>query len=102
VRGSKNGLGSTNAVNLNGNPSFAALLEQARGEKVEVSLQQSANTQPGTLTGAIVGTETQKQPAGKDAVAEVAVLNLWCAEGLRAVKLPDVQRVRFLSPVLEG
>jgi hypothetical protein len=90
------------ALNLNGNPSFAALLEQARGEKVEVTLQQAANTQPGTLTGAILGTETQKQPAGKDAVAEVAVLNLWCAEGLRAVKLSDVQRVRFLSPVLEG
>jgi hypothetical protein len=90
------------AINLNGNPSFAALLEQARGEKVEVTLQQSAGTQPGTLTGAILGTETQKQPAGKDAVAEVPVLNLWCAEGLRAVKLSDVQRVRFLNPVLEG
>jgi hypothetical protein len=90
------------AINLNGNPSFAALLEQARGEKVEVSLQQSAAAQPGTLTGAILGTETQKQPAGKDAVADVTVLNLWCAEGLRAVKLSDAQRVRFLNPVLEG
>jgi hypothetical protein len=90
------------AINLNGNPSFAAILDQARGEKVEVTLQQSAASQPGTLTGAILGTETQKQPAGKDAVADVAVLNLWCAEGLRAVKLSDVQRVRFLNPVLEG
>jgi hypothetical protein len=90
------------ALNLNGNPSFAALLEQARGEKVEVSLQQSAAAQPGTLTGAILGTEVQKQPAGKDAVAEVPILNLWCAEGLRAVKLADVQRVRFLNPALEG
>jgi hypothetical protein len=90
------------AINLNGNPSFAALLEQARGEKVEVTLQQSAAAQPGTLTGAILGTEVQKQSAGKDAVADVEVLNLWCAEGLRAVKLSDVQRVRFLNPVLEG
>jgi hypothetical protein len=90
------------AINLNGNPSFAAILEQARGEKVEVTLQQSAAAQPGTLTGAILGTEVQKQAAGKDAVADVPVLNLWCAEGLRAVKLSDVQRVRFLNPVLEG
>jgi hypothetical protein len=90
------------AINLNGNPSFAAILDQARGEKVEVTLQQSAAAQPGTLTGAVLGTETQKQPAGKDAVADVQVLNLWCAEGLRAVKLSDVQRVRFLNPVLEG
>jgi hypothetical protein len=90
------------ALNLNGNPSFAALLEQARGEKVEVSLQQSAAAQPGTLTGAILGTEVQKQPVGQGAVADVPVLNLWCAEGLRAVKLADVQRVRFLNPALEG
>jgi hypothetical protein len=90
------------AINLNGNPSFAAILGQARGEKVEVTLQQSAAAQPGTLTGAILGTEVQKQPASKDAVADVPVLNLWCAEGLRAVKLSDLQRVRFLNPVLEG
>jgi hypothetical protein len=90
------------AINLNGSPSFAAVLEQARGEKVEVTLQQSAAAQPGTLTGAVLGPETQKHPAGKDAVADVQVLNLWCAEGLRAVKLSDVQRVRFLNPVLEG
>jgi len=32
----------------------------------------------------------------------VELLNLWCAEGMRSVKLADVQRVRFLNPVLEG
>jgi hypothetical protein len=90
------------AINLNGNPSLAALLNQARGEKVEVALQQGSATQPGTLTGSIVGVETQHQKVAKDAVADVEVLNLWCAEGMRGVKLADVQRLRFLSPVLEG
>src|SRR5262249_10825454 len=72
-----------------------------RGEKVEVVQQQAAN-QPGTLTGTIVGVEKQKQPAGKEAFVETEVLNLWCAEGMRSVKLADVQRLRFLNPVMEG
>jgi hypothetical protein len=90
------------AINLNGNPSFAAILNQARGEKVEVVLQQANAAQPGTLTGSIMGVETQHQKIAKDAVADVEVLNLWCAEGLRNVKLADVQRLRFLSPVLDA
>jgi hypothetical protein len=90
------------AVNLTGNPGYGAILGQARGEKVEVALQQSSAAQPGTLTGTIIGVEKQRQPAGKDVVAEAEFLNLWCAEGMRSVKLADVQRVRFLSPALEA
>jgi hypothetical protein len=90
------------AINLNNNPSFAQLLNQARGEKVEVVLQQSSASQPGTLTGSLLGVETQHQKVARDAVADVEVLNLWCAEGVRSVKLSEVQRLRFLSPVLEG
>jgi hypothetical protein len=90
------------AINLNGNPSFSAILNQARGEKVEAVLQQSNATQPGTLTGVIMGVEAQKQPVGKDAVVEVELLNLWCAEGVRSVKLAEVQRLRFLNPVMDS
>jgi hypothetical protein len=90
------------AVNLTANPSFGQILNQARGEKVEVALQQGNTAQPGTLTGTLVGIETQRQPAGKDGAVEVELLNLWCADGLRAVKLGDVQRVRFLNPVLDS
>ena len=32
----------------------------------------------------------------------VSVLNLWCAEGVRAVKLGEVQRLRFPNPVIEN
>jgi hypothetical protein len=88
------------AIDLTRNPTFGQILNQARGEKVEVVQQQAAN-QPGTLTGTVVGVEKQKQPAGKDAVIENEVLNMWCAEGLRTVKLTDVQRLRFLNPVME-
>jgi hypothetical protein len=89
------------AVNLSANPTFAQVLNQARGEKVEVVLQQSNAAQPGTMAGAVMGVENQKVAAGKDAV-EVEQLNLWCADGMRSVKLADVQRVRFLNPVMDN
>src|SRR6266446_3061220 len=38
------------AVNLTNEPTFGAILNQARGEKVEVVLQQTNATQPGTVT----------------------------------------------------
>src|SRR5262249_9620065 len=89
------------AINLHGNPSYGSILNQARGERVEVALQQGTANQPGTLTGTIMGVEHQKQAVGKETV-DVEALNLWCAEGMREVKLADVQRVRFLNPVMES
>jgi hypothetical protein len=90
------------AINLTTNPSYGQVLNQARGEKVEVTLQQAAAGAPGSLSGTIVGVEKQKQAvAGKDTV-EVEQLNLWCSDGLRSVKLADVQRVRFLNPIMES
>jgi hypothetical protein len=90
------------AVNLTSNPTFGQILQQARGEKIEVVLQQTNVTQPGILTGTIVGMEHQQQPAGKDATVNVELLNLWCADGMRSLKLSEVQRVRFLNPVLDN
>jgi hypothetical protein len=90
------------AVNLASNPTFGQILNQARGEKVEVVLQQASATQPGTMTGTVVGIEPQHVPAGKDGAAVLEMLNLWCADGLRAVKLSELQRVRFLNPVLDS
>jgi hypothetical protein len=90
------------AIKLTGNPGFGQILNQARGEKVEAVLQQANAGQPGTLTGSVMGVETQQQPAGKDNVVNVEVLNVWCADGMRAVKLADVQRVRFLNPIMDN
>ena len=30
------------------------------------------------------------------------VLNLWCADGMRSLKMPEVQRVRFLNAVMDS
>src|SRR5262245_37754994 len=88
------------AVDLTGNPTFSAILNQARGEKVEVVLQQTA-AQPGNLTGSVIGVEHKKVPVNKD-IVDVECLNLWCADGLRSVKLSDVQRLRFLNAVMDS
>src|SRR5205085_10287300 len=61
----------------------------------------TGSTQPGTMTGTIVGIEAQAQAVGKE-VVHVEVLNLWCADGMRSIKLPEVQRVRFLNPVIDS
>ena len=89
------------AVNLSANPTFGQILNQARGEKVEVVLQQANAAQPGTMTGSIVGVEQKQEAVGKD-IVNVEQLNLWCADGMRSVKLSELQRVRFLNPVMDN
>jgi len=89
------------AVNLTSNPSLGAILTQMRGERVEVVLQQNVANQPGTVTGAIMGMEMQKQPS-KEGPIETEILNLWCAEGVRSIKMNEIQRLRFLNPQMES
>jgi len=95
---------SSFAVNLNNNPTLADVLQQTRGEKVELTLQPSAVPagQNGTLKGVILGLETQKTGAAGGAVVDVSVLNLLTEEGLRSLKLGDVLRLKFLNPTLEN
>ena len=88
------------AINLNNSPSFAQILTQARGEQIEVTLINTAN-QPGNLTGKIIGVESQQVPA-KDGPITTTVLNMWCAEGVRAVKMSEIQKLRFANPVIEN
>src|SRR5262249_43664272 len=90
------------ALDLTGNPSFGQLINQARGERVEVILQPTNSTQPTTLNGVIMGMESQQHPAGKDGMVEVDFVNLLCAEGIRCIPLKDVQRLRFLNATLDG
>jgi hypothetical protein len=84
------------ALDLTGNPPLAQLLNQARGEEVE------AGWQGQTLQGSVLGVERQRHPAGKDTFVEVDVLNLMTEEGLRAVPLKEVQRLRFLNAWIDA
>ena len=84
------------ALDLTYNPTFGQLINQARGEKIEVTLKDNAN-QPTQLSGVIMGMESSM-----DGNKEVHQLNLLCSEGLRCVPLSQVQRLRFLNANLDA
>jgi hypothetical protein len=92
---------SSFAINLTGNPTFSGIVSQMRGERIEVVMTPGAVNQPGKLSGVIVGVEHQKEAKGNTAI-EVEVLNMWCAEGLRSVKLTEIQQLKFANPVIES
>jgi len=92
---------SSFAINLNNNPTFAGIVSQMRGERIEVVMTPGATNQPGKLSGVIVGVEHQKEAKGNTTV-DVEVLNMWCAEGLRSVKLTEIQQLKFANPVIES
>ncbi len=92
---------SSFAINLNSQPTLGGILTQARGEKIDIVMQPGATTQPGNLSGTIIGIETQKIPVGT-AQLDTQMLNVLTSDGLRSIKLMDVQKVRFANPLLEA
>ncbi len=90
------------ALDLTNNPTLGQIINQARGEKIEVVLQQNGAAQPGNVTGVVIGMEVQHAPGPKDALVDVDVLNLLCAEGVRGIPLSQVQRLRFLNASLDN
>jgi hypothetical protein len=85
---------SSFAINLNGNPRLAQLLEQIRGEKVEVDA-------PNKITGTIVSLEVRKVEVGKDRFVDQNVLNLMTDGGLRSITLESVGAIKLLNPKLD-
>lgn len=86
------------AINLTGNPSQAKLLEQLRGERIEVEAPQA-------ITGIVLGVETKQQtlPDAKPPVLmPLEYVNLLTDDGLRSISLPQVQRIRILNDRLNG
>jgi hypothetical protein len=91
------------ALNLNGNPPLTQILTQARGEKVEVALQPTAAAQPGVIIGTLVGVEKQRLPsAPNQPPAECDVITIHNGDGVRAIKMMDVLRVKFANPQLDS
>ena len=89
------------ALDLTANPTFGQILNQARGEKIEVTQIETGASRPTTLVGAIVGMESETHQS-KDGMTETHSLNLLSAEGMRSVPLAKIDRVRFLNPILES
>ncbi len=86
---------SSFAINLNGNPPLAQLLEQVRGEKVEIDA-------PNKIVGTVVSVETRKTEIGKDHFIDQTLLNVATDGGLRSVPLESAGSIRLLSPKLDA
>jgi hypothetical protein len=85
----------TFSIDLTSNPTLADLLQQVRGEKIEIDA-------PTKVVGVIVGVERRKTPVGKDQVIEVPFLNLLTDDGLRSVSLENVGKIKLSNPKLDA
>jgi hypothetical protein len=85
------------AVDLTTNPTFGQILNQCRGERIEISQDGAGVGLPATMNGVIVGMESNMESGA----TEVHQLNLLCAEGMRRIPLARIQRIRILNPTVE-
>jgi hypothetical protein len=92
------------ALDLTYNPTYGQILNQARGEKIELTLQGSKGA-AGTLTGIIAGMEFRQKPGPGEnlgvACSGQDFLNLLCSDGFRSVPLEQVERVQFQNSALD-
>ncbi|QOJ15370.1 MAG: hypothetical protein HRU75_12320 [Planctomycetia bacterium] len=77
------------AVDITGRPSLAQLLEQLRGEAVEISGSRGAK-------GMVVGVEKRKKPVG-DSSIETEVVNVFTDGGVVQVEIAEIERLRFTN-----
>jgi hypothetical protein len=85
-------------MNLTGNPTLGQLLEQIRGEPIEVAT-------PNPLKGTLIGVEKKQQVLHEEdrhPIITVEYLNLLTDEGLRSIPLAQVQRIQLLNPQLNA
>jgi hypothetical protein len=85
-------------INLTANPTLGQLLNQIRGERIEVAT-------PSAITGTIIGVEKKEQLThadGRDVLVAVEYVNLLTEDGLRSIPLAQMQRIRLLSLALNG
>lgn len=77
-------------VDITGDPTLGELLDQLRGEPVEVSGGRE-------LKGVIVGVETRKINIGDSGIVEMDFLNVLTDEGLQQLPLAQLQGVRLTN-----
>lgn len=82
-------------LDLTSNPSLGELLNQARGERVEV-------LRPSPLVGTILGVERKVELLGENRTVEREVLNLLTPDGLQALPMGQIQRIKFLDEALNA
>ncbi len=84
----------TFSIDLTRNPTLGDLLQQIRGEQIEIDA-------PTKVTGTILGVETRKVPAG-DQVVDEKFVNLLTPDGLRSISLANVGRIKLSNAKLDA
>ena len=84
------------AIDLTDNPGMGELLQQLRGEQIEMAA-------PNLVKGTIIGVEIKREAIGKDReIVETAYLNLLTDGGLRSLPLNQAQRLSLLNDRLDS
>lgn len=85
-------------INLNGNPTLGQILTQVRGEPVEV-------TAPNPIAGTLLGVEKKTESIGEGSqhrVVEQEYVTLLTEDGIRALSLANVQRIKLTNTALNA
>ncbi len=86
----------TFSVDLTNNPTLGQLLDQVRGQRVQIDA-------PTAITGLLLGVEKRKKEIGKDHdIVEAEFLNLLTDAGLRSVPLDSVSGIKLLNDKLDA
>jgi hypothetical protein len=85
------------SIDLTTNPTLGQLLQQIRGEHVVLESEG-----PNAARGVILGVETQKRKVGERETIDYQVLNLVTDQGLRAVSLDSVGRIKLANEKLDA
>jgi hypothetical protein len=83
------------AVDLTTNPGLGAILQQVRGESVEVAT-------PGVVRGVILGVEKKRERVGDRETVQIEYLNLLTDDGLRSLPLGQIHRLSFINQRLDA
>src|SRR3990170_778601 len=83
------------AVDLTAHPGLGQLLEQIRGERIEVAA-------PSPVAGVVVGVEKKREKVSDKEVGEVEYLNILTGDGLRSIPLNQVQRIKIANEQLDA
>lgn len=82
------------AIDLTANPSMRELLNQMRGEPVDVLW-------PNATTGTIIGVETREVEIGKEAKRNEDFVNVLGLAGLQSIPLSQVQQIKFKNEKIQ-
>jgi hypothetical protein len=82
-------------IDLTNNPTLGDILNQVRGERVQVDA-------PTAVSGVLLGVEKRRKQLGKDEAIEVEFLNLLTDDGMRSVPMDSISRIKLLNEELDA